>query len=388
MLPAEKNDIEITEINTTAVDFSSFHLYVNVTSSIGRAVAFQSNHPATLDQIMVTVIDNSDFTPTSTEDSPVTAEAGAIFKINSALYYEGVAKFLQLDVKAGTQYINALMNSNILELQKAIGWYLLTPVLSQLLLKSIYHECKSQEVSLDQLNSKYEEIKKSDIAKFSESFHSELQFEFIPLTKRFFHKSFTWWKLYLKNDNVEYDLKDYFSKNFMNQSIENYNFVRGKIVERLLEDNQINISKQSLSASAGTNPLLQLKNEVINNKIPTEVQPVVFSAITESFLLYQLPISIISFAAYQYFDFTLNLAVALFSLGLVVGVNHLSKKWTSFSTKWMNDLFEEIRITLGRDCIEEGLVKELEERYQQQAQYSEIRASVIEVLKKESETKR
>lgn len=71
---------------------------------------------------------------------------------------------------------------------------------------------------------------------------------------------------------------------------------------------------------------------------------------------------------YQYFGYGANECIALTTLGLVLGFNQVSKIWTNFTEKWLNGLFEEIRICLGKECIEEGLLKQsnlqLDQRYQ------------------------
>lgn len=128
------------------------------------------------------------------------------------------------------------------------------------------------------------------------------------------------------------------------------------------------------------NPISELKKSVTETRLSTEVQPVVFSAITEPLLMIQLPIGILSVLAYQLFDFSLNLAVALFSLGLVIGINQTSKKWETFTAKWMQDLFEEIRLCLGKDCVENGLVKELEFRYQNENRVTTARRDILQVI--------
>lgn len=390
ILPAEKNNIEIVELNNKTQGISEdFHLFVNVSSNISNALNNFSKS-ALENQIVLTVIDNKDVSPSSTEESPITFDDTLkssnnhhMIKINSALYYEGIVNFLKYDAKAGSQFVDSLIQSNIFELQKSLGWYLSTPILSHVLLTIIYNNLKLQEKHFEDIEFKYNQVKSKDLSEFSELVHSELQHEFIPKTERYFRKNLRWWKLYLKNDNVEYNLKDFFSHNFMPKSIENYNFLRGKIVNKLQNDK----FGEYEDKSDIDNPLSDLKKSIIDTRLSTEVQPVVFSAIAEPLLLFQIPIGILSVLAYQFFDFSLNLSIALFSLGLAVGFNHASKKWETFTTKWIQDLFEEIRLCLGKGCIENGLVKELEFRYQDENRVTAARRDILDVIQGELESK-
>lgn len=71
----------------------------------------------------------------------------------------------------------------------------------------------------------------------------------------------------------------------MNKGIENYNFLRGKIL---------------FKRRGGGKSAFDLKDEVINRRLNLEVQPQVYSILSKAFIYYQLPISVISALAYQF----------------------------------------------------------------------------------------
>lgn len=126
----------------------------------------------------------------------------------------------------------------------------------------LLHNIKSQikeQISTAAAPEEINDISNMEIARFTDLVNTELQDEFKPKTTKFFHKNLIWWKLYYKNDNVEYDIKDFFMNHFMNKSIENYNYLKGKI--------------SLVDAEVIDNPLLKLKNKVINKRIAEEIQP-------------------------------------------------------------------------------------------------------------------
>ena len=157
---------------------------------------------------------------------------------------------------------------------------------------------------------------------------------------------------------------------FMNKSIENYNYLKGKI--------------SLVDAEVIDNPLLKLKNRVINKRIAEEIQPFVYRALATAFLYYQLPISLISFCGYQYFGYGANECIALTTLGLVLGFNQVSKIWTNFTEKWLNDLFEEIRICLGKECIEEGLLKQSNLQLDKDIKTTLLRQEILNEINKDA----
>ncbi|EGV65992.1 hypothetical protein CANTEDRAFT_119026, partial [Yamadazyma tenuis ATCC 10573] len=241
--------------------------------------------------------------------------------------------------------------------------------------KKLINKISNDEISLEQLEKVYNELKNRGINDFSSQMHHELQNELIPNTTKFFNKRLRWWKLYFKNDNVEYDLKDFFQFNFMNKSIENYNFLRGRIISELQNHN---FGKYSAKSGDISNPLIKLKNEVINSRITSEVQPVVNSHLFYGMFYYQFPTTIISLCAYSIFDFSLNASVSIFGLGLVMGFNYVSKGWEKFTKDWTKRLFNDVRVSIDRDCVENGLVKELTASYTEERRLIEIKRGIVQ----------
>lgn len=335
------NDLIIEEVSDIA-NTSDYVFLINVSNELKNTDYCKDVE----NRILLNVLDNCEFTPHSSESTPVTFASGShshLIKINSQLAYNGISEFISKDVLATDTFINSMTNSNIYELYKAINWFSQTQVLQQWLLHNIKFKIK-QRISTAAAPEEINDISNMEIARFTDLVNTELQDEFKPKTTSFFRKNLIWWKLYYKNDNVEYDIKDFFMNHFMNKSIENYNYLKGKI---------------SLGeADVIDNPLLKLKNKVINKGVAEEIQPFVYRALATAFLYYQFPISLISFCGYQYFGYGANECVALATLGLVLGFNQVSKVWTNFTDRWLNNLFEEIRICLGKECIEDGLLKQ------------------------------
>lgn len=376
-VPAESNDMELIEINSSGnVDVNLIHVFIYVVSDITHAA---SAVPYFLkDQIVITVIDSDGFTPSSTDATTLTLDitnSNHLTKVNSRLYYKAINGFLK-DPQTGTQFVDGLVGSNLFELSKILTLCLRSPVLSKIYIRSIANSLHTANGRARTALKHLVAMNPLDTAQFSELAHSELQYNMIPKTEAFFKHKLSWWKIYLKNDNVEYVLKDFFNREFMNQSIERYNFVRGKIVSQLQSDR----AAEYADADATANPLLQMKNEVINERLSREVQPVVYSALVESVLMFHLPIGLVALGAYGILDFTLNLAVAIASLGLAAGFNHGSKKWEKFSHKWMRQLFEDIRVCAGYQCIENGLNRELELRRSDEERLYKLRAEILNAL--------
>lgn len=155
----------------------------------------------------------------------------------------------------------------------------------------------------------------------------------------------------------------------MNKSIASFNFLSGKI----------NPADSDISVE---NPLFSLKKEVINKKISEEVQPKVYRALGEGFLYYQLPISLLSFFGFQYLGYAANDCIALATLGLVLGFNQVSKIWTSYTQLWLNNLFEEVRICIGKQCVEEGLLKESNIQLEKDLRCTQLRQEIFNELDK------
>ncbi|CAH6719341.1 hypothetical protein CLIB1444_02S06282 [[Candida] jaroonii] len=371
------NDVILYEIN----DLSSFdrfnhcHFFIYITDNITTIKKLPSSIN---DRILLTIIDNSDFTPTSSESTPIPIKNDSterIVKVNTEISYKGIVEFLKYDTKASNNYLESLVESNNFQILKIIGYNLPVETLLNWNLKKIVGNIKQQEINFKELEDLYEFLKTNVINEFSSAMHYELQRKFIPITTNFFNKKLRWYKLYWKNDDVEYVVKDFFNLNFMPESIENYNVTRGKIINYLQNHQFVNYSE--IKPQSNTNPLLRLKNDIISRRIKQEIQPIVSKSILLALIYYQLPVTIISGLAYQYFDFTLNGSMAIFSLGMVVGFNYLSKKWESFTINWLKNLFDEVRIVIDKDCIEDGLIKELADRYDEERKIIDIKNDII-----------
>lgn len=377
------NDIEIWEINDKAqlVDNPKMcHFYINVTRNFTTTI--QEYSKLLQNHILLTVVDNTEYSPSSTESTPISIDMTAennqhIIKINSQLSFHGINQFLKYDTEVSTQYLQSLIHSNIYELSKCIGKFLQTEVLCLWLLSNISSNISKYNITPDAITEVYSSIKSDVIPRFSDSLHSELQNKLVPKTNTYFKRKLRWWKLYLKNDNVEYDLKDFFNENFMGSSIEGYNYVRGKLVSQMQQHEYA----QYQNNTEITNPLLKMKNDLVNERLMTEIQPVVYSSIGLAFVYYQLPLSILSFLAYQYFEFTSSSAIAIALLGWVVGFNQVSKQWEKFTYAWLQELYEDVRVCIGRDCIEEGLLKELNSRYNDERNILAIKNEILQGIK-------
>lgn len=368
------NNVQIVELNDLSDFAPTFHYYIYVTGDLLNPIRVPQEIK---DQILITVIDSEDFTPKSNELTILQFDESVkshIIKINSRLSFAGIDEFLSHGAKGASKYVQDVENSNIFELLKLTYYYLNSGVLKKWIIEGALDNLKA---NLHKVNSgDYNNIKNKDIQQFSQSIHSELQNDFIPQTNEFF-KTIRWWKLYLKNDNIEYDVKDYFNKNFMNKSIENYNYYRGIIVSKL-QQNQGTYSVDPID-----NPIFSYKDKLINEKIENEVQPVIYASLVENFSYYQLPLSIIAFLSYQYFGFQPESATALAALGWVIGFNNVSHKWEKFSQKWLNGVYEDVRVILGKSCIENGLLKELNVTYEQELELIKIKEQAIEALQKQ-----
>lgn len=374
------NDVVLYEINNleTFTNFHTCHFFVYVTDKITSTIKL----PETIgDRILVTVIDNNNFTPSSSESSPFPDRQDGtvrIIKIDSEKSFSGITDFLINDTKASNNYLQSLVDSNIFQLLKIFGYNLQIDKLINWNLSKLINKLSHDEITLESLEKLYVYLKTQKINDFSSKMHHELQNEFIPLTTSFFNKKLRWWKLYVKNDNVEYDLKDHFNVNFMPKSIENYNFLRGKIISELQNHNygDYHVKQDDIS-----NPLIELKRTLISSRITTEIQSQVNSNLFYGMLYYQLPISILAVGSYTLFDFTLNGSGAIFALGMVMGFNYVLKNWEIFTKKWLQNLFEEVRVCIDRDCVENGLLKELTSSYNEEKLLIEIKREIVNGIK-------
>ena len=348
-------------------EVEEYAFLISVSNSLGNP-----DYPSTIrNKILLNVIDNQEFTPLSTESTPVSFKNEAsnhIIKINTQLAFEGISAMVNNGAASSDIFIGNMAKSNIYELYKAINWFTQVPVISSWLLNNIKVNIK-QKIQHTASPEETNEISNIEISRFIDSVNKELQDDFEPKTVNFFRKNLSWWKLYYKNDNVEYEIKDFFLNNFMNKSIASFNFLSGKI----------NPADSDISVE---NPLFSLKKEVINKKISEEVQPKVYRALGEGFLYYQLPISLLSFFGFQYLGYAANDCIALATLGLVLGFNQVSKIWTSYTQLWLNNLFEEVRICIGKQCVEEGLLKESNIQLEKDLRCAQLRQEIFNELDK------
>lgn len=364
---------EISMANKYATD-CQFIIYVTNQFS-SESVALPT---ATQDKVLLTIIDNEEYSPISVESSPVSFDREYkilrhAVKINSALAMRGIEKFLKLDTQASTEYFDSLQKSNIIELSKFLQWFLRSDVLSSWQVRVIRKAISRENISQDSLKATREDLKTHAINECSVQMHSELQHNFIPQTTEFFRKKLSWWKLYLKNDNVEYELKDFFGAHFMNNSIENFNYVKGQVEAKLgLKTNPDSFTPE--------NPLQSLKQDVLNRRILLEVQLVVYASILSAFVYYQLPLTALSLVGYFWFGIHSQTAIAITSLGWVIGFNHVLKAWHSFTKQWLLRLFDEVRVVISKDCIDQGLLPELDNSYGKAKELASVKAEVLKAL--------
>ena len=109
------NDIEIWEINDKAqlVDNPKMcHFYINVTRNFTTTI--QEYSKLLQNHILLTVVDNTEYSPSSTESTPISIDMTAennqhIIKINSQLSFHGINQFLKYDTEVSTQYLQSLI---------------------------------------------------------------------------------------------------------------------------------------------------------------------------------------------------------------------------------------------------------------------------------------
>lgn len=378
------NDLAILEVNKSSdaeklTDNCQFFIYVTNEYS-----TLMDKLPRPVQKkIMLTVIDNTEFSPQSSELTPVTFErSGPLvhhsIKINSSLAYSGINLFLENDVSAATEYFASLQKSNIIEFKKFLLWYLRTENLTSWMFHVICTEIARNDLTETKLQQIYSDLKLETLAKCSSSMHGELQKSLIPETNKFFSRKLRWWMLYWKNDNVEYSLKDYFLANFMPKSIESYNYVRGQLTARLQEQKYA-----AYSDKIGViNPLKAFKRDLINERIPNELQPVVYHCLATAFVYYQLPLTVLSVCGYLFVGLEPDTAFAIGLLGWVLGFNHVSREWHKFTTQWLKNLYEQVRIVITRGCVAEGLLKELDARYEENRMLAKVKKQVLKELTK------
>ncbi|KAF5213267.1 hypothetical protein E0198_000784 [Clavispora lusitaniae] len=381
--PSPQNNLCLLEISD-CVNASKLahvcHFFIYVTKQISSTADTLAKE--TRDKILLTLVDNSEYSPASVESSPVCFDMDFhvlhhAIKIDSVLAHDGIRQFLERDTEAASEYFDSLKKSNIIEVSKFLQWFLRSDVLCQWQLHVIRSEIARDNILRETLESTREKLKATTIAECSSRMHADLQQKLIPETTEFFRKKLPWWKLYVKNDNVEYALKDFFGTHYMNKSIENYNYIKGQIVAGLRGQN-----KNTSESFSAVNPLQELKSDLINKKISQEVQPVVYSSISSAFVYYQLPLSVLSLVGFFSFGIQLETAIAITALGWVIGFNHVSKEWHAFTEKWLRGLFEETRVAISRDCIDRGLMQELNRGFENASELAHVRSQVLQALEK------
>lgn len=375
----EAYDLELFEINDASTlnsTASLCDLYIYVTSDL--ALPIPTNVSRLKDKIIFSVVDNTLVSPHSTESYAyypnLYGDKLNSIKVNSKLCYDGINSLLENGLKESSHYFDSQIQGNTYGVLKALGWYLNKQNLQRYLFESIKCNIARQQVGESELEEIYASIKQNDVSDYSKLAHTELQDNFDRLNK-VFRKALIWWKIYLKNDNVEYFLKDYLMSHFMNKSIECYSYYKGKINTLLRKQEFANYEDIS-----PYNPILDYKNNMLQERVPIEVQSAVYSAILTPFLALQLPISFLSYLAYQYFGFSLNGSFALALLGWVVGFDNCSKTWNQFRNDWLKCNFEEARLCISRDCIEKGLLSELDVAFTKDRELSRVKSKILKDL--------
>lgn len=383
-LDSKPNNLILLEVNRDS-DVSKLvdvcHFFIYVSNEFSTLMDAMPRHVQK--KILVTVVDNPEYSPLSSEVSPVTFDmhynvTHHAVKINSHKMVLGVREYFAEGSKAGSDYFDNLQQSNILELYKFLLWFLRTENLRDWLFHVIREEISHNTILEQYIRNVYDDLRLHTLIDCSSSMHAELQKDFIPNTDKFFLQKLRWWMLYWKNDNVEYALKDYFMANFMPKSISAYNYVKGQVVARL-EDQKFAKYPDTFSIS---NPLDAFKQNLINERILLEVQLVVYATIMSAFIYYQLPFTILSLLGYGWFGIQAKTAIAVTSLGWVLGFNQVSKQWHEFSHKWLAKLYDEVRLVISKGCIDNGLLKELNARYEGAKDLARIRREVAESLDK------
>lgn len=376
------NNVLFLEINKPEevlklIEICHFYIYVSADlSTLMDALPKQIQK-----KILLTVVDNTEFTPRSTEATRVVFRpevAQHVVKINSSALLNGIQHFYKYDVQGASTYFESLQQSNILEVTKYCEWFLRTENLRTWLLDLIRTEISTNKISEARIESVYRDLKLQSLVECSKAMHAELQNEFIPQTNAFFSSKLNWWMLYFRNDNVEYTLKDYLSAHFMPKSIDSYNYLKGQLVARLQEQKFAHYAENDRTQLK--NPLQEYKTNLINFRVPQEVQLAVYAALTTAFIYYQLPLTAISVLGYLFFSIQAQTATAIATLGWVLGFNKVSKDWHDFSRTWLATVYEEVRILLSRDCIENGLLKELNLRYEAAQDLAKIKRQVLNEL--------
>lgn len=381
-LDSVPNNVLFLEINKPdevlkLIEICHFYIYVSADlSNLMDALPKQIQK-----KILLTVVDNTEFTPRSTEATPIVFRpevAQHVVKINSLTLLNGIEHFFKYDVQGASTYFDSLQQSNILEVAKYFGWFLRTENLRAWLLALIKTEIATNKISEARIEAVYTDLKLQSLVECSRAMHAELQKEFVPQTDTFFASKLSWWMLYFRNDNVEYTVKDYLNTHFMPKSIDSYNYLKGQLVARLQEQKFAHYTENDRTQLK--NPLQEYKTNLINVRVPQEIQLAVYAALSTAFVYYQLPLTAISILGYLFFGIQAQTAAAITTLGWVLGFNKVSKDWNDFSRTWLTSVYEEVRVLLSKDCIENGLLTELNLRYDAAQDLAKIKRQVLEEL--------
>ncbi|RKP29559.1 hypothetical protein METBISCDRAFT_28146 [Metschnikowia bicuspidata] len=364
------NDVALLEINSpdeVAKVAELCHFFVYVTADLS---SLKDALPKAIQKkILLTVVDNSEYTPRSAEHTAVAIQSDLmqhVVKTDSACLLRGISELYQRGIDGASTYFEAVQSSNILEVRKYLLWYLRSENLRGWLLALIKTEISTNRVSVAHIHAVYSDLKLSTLVRCSEAMHTELQRDFVPRTNRFFRTKFAWYMLYLCNDNVEYALKDYLSTNFMPKSIDNYNYTKGQLVARLQEQKYAHYSETDRAQLQS--PLHEFKRRLVDFPLAS------------AFVHYQLPMSVISVVGYLYFGVQAQTAGAIAALGWVLGFNRVSRDWLQFTAAWLARLYEDVRVVLARDCVEKGLMKELNLLYAAALNLARIKRQVLDEL--------
>lgn len=377
---AVPNNLYILELNKPedvpkVADTCTYFIYVVQDLADIHAIPSQVRN-----KVLAVVVDNTEYTPRSTQATPINIAGHSthVVKVDSSKLLAGIDLFLRRGTEVGAELFEAIQASNILELSKVLSYYSRTEVLRSWLFELIRSQIKANTLPESRIKEIYDDLKLNSLVQGSRSMHAELQNNLIPETTSFFKRNLRWWMLYYKNDNVSAILNDFFSKRFMPKSIESYNYIRGQLVARL-QDQKFAEYTQS-DTILPHNPLQNFKSDLINNRILLQVQPAVNKSLVTGLLYYQAPLTALSLVGYYWVGVPYDSALALALLGGVLGFNHVSKQWHEFTTKWLSTLFEDTRNVIAKECMDEGLLKELNSRFESATDLARTKQQVLETL--------
>jgi len=265
-------------------------------------------------------------------------------ELNSEIAFEAV-NLLKESPLNSTIYTNLYNSSNFPHFNESLAKIINPEIVIAKLYKSIVKQLQLQNIS-NSLTLKDLELKdfkiKQYIAQWDESAHREFQTQFQPFVTQYESKNLAWWKLYYKNDDIEGILTHMLNTGFLNNSLKNFSYVKGQI------DSFSSFRKDQLSdisTELDQNALTQLKDQIITNEL-YPLQQTIIKQILINFVGLQLPVVLISAGGAFFYDFSLYSMGGLGSLGVVLGLNNVSKKWLSLITGFKASLFEKTRLAI------------------------------------------